>query len=141
MEYSPDNAIPYVSYVDAGTKELVERVTHAEIVSSADLVQLVQAVLSDGADRQPSPRRRPLPGRQGRRLRHDPRLPGHRTPVTEYEVQQAIVDYFDAANLDCDHPPIVAVNAHAANPHYAPSADQPTPNPPRRYGADRPVGT
>ena len=42
MEYSPDNAIPYVSYVDAGTKELVERVTGAEIVSSADLVQLAR---------------------------------------------------------------------------------------------------
>ena len=25
MEYSPLNAIPYVSYVDAGTKELVEQ--------------------------------------------------------------------------------------------------------------------
>ncbi len=47
MEYSPDNAIPYVAYVDAGTKEMVERVTQAEIVSSADLVQLVQAVLSE----------------------------------------------------------------------------------------------
>ena len=47
MEYSPQNAIPYVSLIDAGTKELVERVTGAEIVSSADLVQIAQAVLDD----------------------------------------------------------------------------------------------
>ena len=37
----------YVSYVDAGMLELVRRVTGAEIVSSADLVQLTQAVLDD----------------------------------------------------------------------------------------------
>ena len=29
MEYSPDNAIPYVNWIDAGTKEMVERATGA----------------------------------------------------------------------------------------------------------------
>jgi hypothetical protein len=37
MEYSPGNAIPYVSRVDAGTIELV-RSLGAQVVSSADLV-------------------------------------------------------------------------------------------------------
>ncbi len=126
MEYSPDNAIPYVAYVDAGTKELVERVTHAEIVSSADLVQLVQAVLSE--EQIASHRRAAVHCLAAK----DTAFAMIRaclatgTPVTEHEVQQAIVDYFEANNMDCDHPPIVAVNAHAANPHYAPSAAQPT---------------
>ena len=126
MEYSPDNAIPYVAYVDAGTKELVERVTRAEIVSSADLVQLVQAVLSE--EQIASHRRAAVHCLAAK----DTAFAMIRaclatgTPVTEHEVQQAIVDYFEANNMDCDHPPIVAVNAHAANPHYAPSAAQPT---------------
>ena len=46
MEYSPGNAIPYVSRVDAGTKELVEESTGAEIVSSADLVKLANALIN-----------------------------------------------------------------------------------------------
>jgi Xaa-Pro aminopeptidase len=127
MEYSPDNAIPYVAYVDAGTKELVERATGAEIVSSADLVQLVQAVLS--AEQIASHRRAAAHCLAVKDLAFDlirRRLAAHE-PVTEMDVQQAIVAYFEANNLDCDHPPIVAVNAHAANPHYAPSASTPTP--------------
>ena len=48
MEYSPRNAIPYVSRVDAGTVEAV-RDTGAEVVSSGDLVQRFEAVWTDAA--------------------------------------------------------------------------------------------
>ena len=127
MEYSPDNAIPYVAYVDAGTKELVERVSGAEIVSSADLVQLVQAVLD--ADQIASHRRAAVHCLAVKDLAFDlirRRLAADQS-VTELDVQGFIADYFAANDLECDHPPIVAVNAHAANPHYAPSASTPTP--------------
>lgn len=122
MEYSPRNAIPYVSYVDAGTKEMVESVTGAAIVSSADLVQLTQAVLSAA---QIASHRRAAVGCLaakdaafhfiGTRLAAG-------AGVTEYEVQQFILSHFDQHKLLCDHGPIVAVNAHAADPHYAPTA-------------------
>ena len=46
MQYSPRNAIMYVSMVDAGTVELL-RGMGKEIVSSADLVSQFEAVLSD----------------------------------------------------------------------------------------------
>jgi len=125
MEYSPDNAIPYVAYVDAGTKELVERVTGAEIVSSADLVQLVQAVLNE--EQIASHRRAAVHCLAAKDMAFGmiSACLATGTPITEHEVQQAIVDYFVANDLDSDHPPIVAVNAHAANPHYAPSAAHP----------------
>jgi len=126
MEYSPDNAIPYVAYVDAGTKDLVERVTAAEIVSSADLVQLVQAVLSEAQIA--SHRRAAVHCLAVKDLAFDlirTRLAAGQA-VTELDVQRLIADYFEANDLECDHPPIVAVNAHAANPHYAPSAATPT---------------
>ena len=126
MEYSPDNAIPYVAYVDAGTKEMVERVTRAEIVSSADLVQLVQAVLSDEQIASHLRAAVHCLAAKDTAFAMIRACLATGTPVMEHEVQQAIVDYFEANNLDCDHPPIVAVNAHAANPHYAPSAAQPT---------------
>src|SRR5712692_4270492 len=46
MQYSPLNAIPYISRVDAGTVELI-RSFGVEVVSSADLVQVFEAVWSD----------------------------------------------------------------------------------------------
>ena len=45
MQYSPKNAIPYVSMVDAGTVELV-RSCGPKVVSSADLVQKYEACWS-----------------------------------------------------------------------------------------------
>jgi len=46
MQYSPRNAIMYVSMVDAGTVEMI-REMGKEIVSSADLVSQFEAVLTD----------------------------------------------------------------------------------------------
>lgn len=122
MEYSPGNAIPYVSRLDAGAKELVEQATGAQIVSSADLVQLAQAVLSDA---QLATHRRAAAGCLAakdaafafiaQRLRD-----GGETD--EYAVQRVILDRLTAAGLETDHAPIVSVNANAADPHYAPTA-------------------
>src|ERR1700740_3858041 len=44
MQYSPRNAIPYISLVDAGTVEMV-RAQGCRVVSSADLVQKFEACL------------------------------------------------------------------------------------------------
>ena len=46
MEYSPDNANPYISRVDAGTVELV-RGFGAEVVSSGNLIQYFEARWTD----------------------------------------------------------------------------------------------
>lgn len=122
MEYSPHAAIPYVSKLDAGTKELIEACTGAEIVSSADLVQQVQAVLSNA---QLASHRRAA--EHCLRIKDEAfafianALRSARN-ITDYDVQQFIMAQFAAANLDPDHPPIVAVNASAAVPHYAPSS-------------------
>ncbi len=124
MEYSPLGAVPYVSKVDAGTLELVTEVTGAEIVSSADLVQLTQAVLSP--EQIESHRRAAqvcLDAKDAAfalvadRLRAD-------KPITELDVQSFIMAQFAEAGLDADHPPIVAVNANAALPHYGPTAQR-----------------
>ena len=127
MEYSPHGAIPYVSKVDAGTMETVRAATAAAIVSSADLVQQIQAVLSS---RQMDSHRRAaahvLAAKDaafaylGQALRQN-------QEITEYDVQTLIVDRFRAADLTWGHDPIVAVNGNAAVPHYAPSAQQHSP--------------
>src|SRR6476646_9617542 len=50
MEYSPGNAIPYISRVDAGTVEAV-RALGIDVVSSGDLVQRFEAVWTADAVR------------------------------------------------------------------------------------------
>lgn len=123
MEYSPFAAIPYVSRVDAGTVEFI-RSLGVEVVSSADLVQLSEARWTAGqfVGHQESARlileiKDEAFEWLGNRLRH-------RVPVTEYDVQRFIMDRLDAEDLIPGHPPIVAVNAKASDPHYYPTADQ-----------------
>ena len=47
--------------------------------------------------------------------------------LTEYELQQAMMDDITGAGLIADHPPIVAVDAHAAMPHYSPTVSSAAP--------------
>jgi Xaa-Pro aminopeptidase len=123
MEYSPANAIPYVSRVDAGTKEFIEEATGAQIVSSADLVQLAQAVLSDA--QQESHRRAAATCLAIKDAAFDHLRANLRsgTPMTEYTVQQFIAARFAEAGYETEHDALVAVNAHAADPHYGPTAE------------------
>jgi Xaa-Pro aminopeptidase len=123
MQYSPECAVFTVSLVDAGTVELV-RSFGVEIVSSADLIQLFEAVWSAAqleshieAGRRVDEVRRRAFGEISARLEHG-------EAVTEYSIQRFIRDAFEAAGLFTDHGPIVAVNANAADCHYEPTAQR-----------------
>jgi Xaa-Pro aminopeptidase len=126
MEYCPLGAIPYLSRVDAGMVELV-RSLGPEVVSSADLVQWFlarwdveqleshkRASAALDAAREAAFALVAERARQGR-------------PALEHEVQARMVAEFTRRHCITDHPPIVAVGAHAADPHYVPSAERPTP--------------
>ncbi len=123
MEYSPDNAIPVVSKVDAGTIEFI-RANGGNIVSSANLVQKIYAVWSDGQYeenlRHTAPKLRESMFSAFDFLR---RQIVNKYKVTEYDVQQHILSEFVKFGLVTDSPPIVAVARNAASPHYAPSAE------------------
>lgn len=127
MEYSPFGAIPYVAKVDAGVKEMVEEATGAEIVSSADLVQKVQAVLTP--EQIASHKAAATVCLQAKDLAFSfvrESLQADKA-INEYDIQNVIMAHFHANNMDIDHPPIVAVNANAANPHYAPNPNRHSP--------------
>ena len=128
MEVSPGCAIPYVSRVDAGTVELV-RSLGVEVATSADLVQVAEAVWS--ADQLASHRRAcvALNAIKDAAFAHVRDRLGAGLPVTECGVQDFMMTQFAVHALETDHPPIVAVNAHAADPHFARAA-----TPTRRSG-------
>ena len=122
MQYSPMNAIPYVSRVDAGTIDLV-RSLGVEVVTSADLVQQFEAVWDEA---QLTSHR---VAAEGLRAIVDEAfafvgtsLAEHRG-LTEYGLQQYILSRMHVRDLVTSSPPIVAVNAHSADPHYGPVSE------------------
>ena len=125
-QYSPDNELPTVSRLDAGTAELL-RTAGAELASAADLAQRFAATWSD---EQLAGHRRAnvhlhrivLEAFQhvGERLRRG-------DEIDEYAVQRFILDAFAQAGLWAEADPIVGVNAHSADPHYQPGPDHSSP--------------
>ena len=122
MDYSPGCAIPYVSRVDAGTVEMV-RATGVEIVSAANLIQRFEASLT----------REQLEShhRAARALRSivdetfaeiGNSISGGRA-VSEVSIQEFVMSRFAAKGLATYAPPIVAVNEHSADPHFAPTRE------------------
>jgi len=124
MQYSPENSIPYISRVDAGTIELV-RSLGAELASSADLVQLFEAVWTDEQYASHVKAAGNIHNIiQEAFVEVAKRIKAER-PVTEYDIQQFMVQRFEDENMTCnDDHPIVSVNANAASPHYQPNAEK-----------------
>lgn len=123
MEYSPNAVIPYISRVDAGTLEWI-RSFGVEVHTSAELAQRVEARLTEAqAEGHQAAARLVLTAKDeafawiGEQLRAG-------KAITEYDVQQRLLQRFEAMELTTDHPPIVAVNAKSSDPHYAPTATQ-----------------
>jgi Xaa-Pro aminopeptidase len=122
MEYSPLGALPVAGIVDAGTVELV-RSLGAEVVSSADLIQGTIAAWSPGAR---ADHARASAGTERAKSAAFETIRGalaRGATVTEMDVQRAMLDSFKDDGLEASEPPIVAVNAHAGDPHYEPKAE------------------
>src|SRR2546423_480456 len=125
MQYSPNNDIPYISRVDAGTIELV-RSFGVEIVTSAELVQQFEAVLTpaqkqshiDASDKLHRVLMEAF-AEIGRNIRTE-------KPITEYDIQQFISRRLYEEGMTKDDG-IVAVNANTANPHYFPTRETASP--------------
>lgn len=123
MEYSPGNAIPYVSKVDAGTIEMV-RNAGVNVVSSMDLIQYFESRWTDEAYRDNLETARIM-----RKIVDETfaffrdRLTTHHSPLTEYDGQQFMWKRIGENGLTTMDAPICAVNANTANPHYAPTAE------------------
>ncbi len=120
MQYSPENNIPYIGLVDAGTVELVRKLKK-RVVSSADLVQMFEAAWT--------PEQLKMHLEAGHavdrivRGAFDLAASAVRDgkPLMEYELQQWMMQQFHASGLTTEEPPVVAVQPNNANPHYEPT--------------------
>ena len=126
MQYSPNNQLPMLSLVDAGTVELV-RGFGKQVVSSAELVQRFEATRSAAAlyahleagkhiDRIIADTFQEI----GSRVRGS-------AATDEYAVQQFILERFHQEKLVTRWPPLVAANQNTSNPHYLTGPEQSAP--------------
>lgn len=123
MQYSPDDAIPYISLAPAGMVDLV-RSAGAEVVSSADLVQIFEAVIgSEGFDSHMRAGHKVHAIKDEAFALIGSAVSAGRT-LTEYDVQQFILKRFEEEELDClGEWPIVGANDHQADPHFGPTPE------------------
>lgn len=118
MQYSPNNDIPYISRVDAGTVEMI-RSLGVTVESSAELVQQFEAVWTDeqlAMHTEAAAKMQKIIleafAEIKRRINAD-------IATTENDVQQFMMKRYEEEGMN-PSPMIVAVNANAASPHYFP---------------------
>lgn len=130
MQYSPNNAIMYVSMADAGTVEFLRSIGK-QIVSSADLVSQFEAVLTaeqiathavaqkaidtilEEAWRKIARTLRPAKGSAG--------------TLTEFQMVQWFTAAMRAEGLVWENGPNVSVNANSSDSHYEPTREKSSP--------------
>ena len=121
MQYSPRNAVMYVSMVDAGTIELL-REMGKEPVSSADLVSQFEAVLTERQVESHYSAQKKIDRiledawrEMGAHARGD-------RGTDEFAMVQWLQGELEREGLDWEHGPNVSVGPHAADSHYEPMA-------------------
>ena len=117
MQYSPRNAIMYVSMVDAGTIEVL-RELGKEIVSSADLVSQFEAVLTEAQMATHFEAQRRIDGI----LAEAWPLIGHRSRSTDGTNEFGMVTWLAEAiareGMVTEHGPNVSAGPNSADSHY-----------------------
>ena len=127
MQYSPRNAIMYVSLVDAGTIEVLREMGKT-IVSSADLVSRFEAVLSAEQIASHYEAQRHIDGIVSAAWKHmaDRLRPPGRTAtaaLNEYEMMRWLQEAMRGAGIADGYGPNVSVNANSSDSHYEPTAE------------------
>ncbi|MEP7212438.1 MAG: Xaa-Pro peptidase family protein [Acidobacteriota bacterium] len=125
MEYSPNNDIPYISRVDAGTIEMV-RGLGLNVVTSADLVQQFEAVWTPEQLAMHQEACVKLQKIMIEAFADIKRRMIENIPTNETDVQQFMMNRFKEEGMNPE-PMIVAVNANAASPHYFPTKTRNSP--------------
>ena len=123
MEYSPGNAIPYVSRVDAGTVEMV-REAGVAVASSGDLVQRFDGLWDASEIATHREASEKLYRVKDRAFESITKRLAAGTPTTEFDIQQQMVQWFADEGLVAGSAPNVSAQENAGNPHYLPTADK-----------------
>jgi Xaa-Pro dipeptidase len=127
MQYSPRNAIMYVSLVDAGTMEVLRELGKT-IVSSADLVSRFEAVLTPeqiASHYEAQGYIDEIVNAAWKHIAERLRSPGKTAggaPLNEYQMMVWLREAMRRAGIAEGYGPNVSVNANSSDSHYEPTA-------------------
>ena len=119
MEYSPKNAIPYLSKVDAGTVDVV-RSFGIDVVSSGSFLQYFTCVLDVDQLKSHLDATNFLDKVVAQAWDNIATALKKGSSINEYQVRMFIADQMTANGFITEGLPICAVNAHSADPHFEP---------------------
>ncbi len=123
MNYSPMNHIPYTSMVDGGTIELIKSLGY-NIQSAANLIQQFEAIIDEAGYHSHVEAGEKVLKIKDEAFQRIADAVHSGEKVTEYEIQQFIMNRFEEEGLTCEgHGPIVGINDHPANPHFEPTPE------------------
>jgi len=120
MEYSPQNALPYVSKVDAGTVDMV-RECGVSVVSSGMFLQQFTAVLTKQEQDMQREAGKLLDQIASETFLFLSQRLKQGFSTDEYMLQQWVMQCFQEKGLVTEYAPICAFGVHTADPHYSPS--------------------
>lgn len=130
MQYSPNNAIMYVSMVDAGTVEFLRSIGK-QIVSSADLVSQFEAVLTAEQVASHTVAQKAIDTileeawkKIGRAVRP---TGGEPQGLTEFDMVEWLSNAMRNEGLVWENGPNVSVNQNCSDSHYEPTAEKTSP--------------
>ncbi len=133
MQYSPNNDLPSVSMVDAGTVEFL-RSLGKQIVTAADLVSQFEAVLSEDQIATHAAAQQAIDSILAAAWQHVAQTLRPANPsaapardLTEYDLQTWLAEAMHRENLTFDDGPNVSVNANSSDSHYEPTANRSAP--------------
>lgn len=121
MEYSPYNALPNVSRVDAGTVELIQK-NGAKVVSSANILQCYTSVWTPEQFQTHLDAAEILESIADRTWAFIEKSLSANSLIDEYKVQQFMLQAMQEADCQTADFPTCAVNANSADPHYYPTS-------------------
>src|SRR6266568_4573537 len=127
MQYSPNNAIMYVSMVDAGTVEFLRGIGK-QIMSSADMISQFEAVLTEEQMASHAAAQLAIDEilaegwkEMGRRLRP---VGGAKGKVSEFDMVVWLSNAMRREGLVWENGPNVSVNANSSDSHYEPTVER-----------------
>ncbi len=119
MEYSPRNAIPYVSFVDGGTLDLIREIV-PKVVSSSSFVQEFTCVLTSQQRESQLEAAHILDCTVEAAWGFISETLNKKKKITEYDVRRFIALRLQEQGCVFEGGPICAVNENTSNPHYIP---------------------
>ncbi len=119
MEYSPKNAIPDISKVDAGTIERIQSLG-IKVVSSGDLLQKQTSVWDERKLKSHLEAADVLDKIISLTWKEIKQKLEKNENLTEYDVHLFMRDLLNQFDCKTEEGPICAINGHSADPHYLP---------------------